>query len=142
MYGIYSSMAGMVNSIFIVAMVILTMKFWETSNLLIKILLLFGISLFTIIQPLLVYLRAKKQVSNLPDNMYIGFSKEGTHIKTGEEVSIIEWKKIIGINKMKTMIILYTNNREGYILTDKILGSDKDKFYQYLLNQTKKHMKK
>ncbi|HLR34436.1 MAG TPA: YcxB family protein [Tissierellales bacterium] len=138
MYGIYSSMAGMTNSIFIVAMIVLTIKFWSSSNLIIRVLLLFGVSLFTIIQPLLVYLRAKRQVSILPKDMYIGFNKIGVHIETKTKTSVIKWKEIKGIHKMKTMIILYTSDKEGYILTDKILGSGKSKFYQYLINRTKK----
>ena len=140
-YGVYSSMAGMANIIFIVAMVILTMKFWSASTILIKILLLLGVSLFTVIQPLIIYSRAKRQVEALPEGMYIGFDKKGIHIELPSKTNLIVWKKILAIKKMKTMLILYSSSNEGYILTDKILGENKSDFIEYLNNQMKKYIK-
>ncbi|NCC78298.1 MAG: YcxB family protein, partial [Clostridia bacterium] len=59
MYGIYKSMVGLVNVIFTAAMVLLTAKYWSEVNWYLKGLLILGLSLFTVIQPLLIYRRAK-----------------------------------------------------------------------------------
>lgn len=136
-YGIYSSMMAVVNIIFVVAMIILINKFWTSSNIIIKIVLLFGFSLFTIIQPLTIYRRAKKQVSIIPEDMSLGFNKSGIHIKMEGIKSHVKWKDVKGIRFMKNIVIIYTSNNQGYILTDNILGDEKENFIKYLKGKLK-----
>lgn len=137
-YGIFSTMAGMVNTIFIVSMVILTMKFWSVSSIFIRLLLLLGLSLFTIIQPLTIYGRSKKQVDALPEDMYLGFNKSGIHIEMPTARSHVKWKDVTGVKTMRKMLIVYTSENQGYVLTDNILGSEKQDFLEYLRKKLKK----
>jgi hypothetical protein len=135
MYGIYGSMVGLVNIIFTIALILLTAKYWMQVNIMFKILLIMGVGLFTFIQPLLVYLKAKKQVKKIPDPIELSFNNQGVHIHSEKEASHLEWKSIKGITKKPGMLILIASSRHGFILTDDVLGAQKDEFYHYVLSK-------
>jgi len=138
MYGIYKSMAGLINVIFTTAMALLTVKYWSEVSWYLKALLILGLSLFTLIQPLLIYRRAKRQVSGMPKDMEIGFDEMGVHVKSGKEKSTVRWKKMKGIAKHPTMLIIYVSATRGYILNNKVLGKNRDPLYDYVISNLKK----
>ena len=134
MYRIYGSMLGLTNIIFTVAMVLLGVEFWNRVGIFIKALLLVSISLFTIIQPLAIYSRAKQQASRTPEEIEIGFNDKGIHVKSGEQKSYLKWKSIKGISKKPSMLIIFSTDQHGFVLTNKVLGEDKEAFYNYVLS--------
>ncbi len=138
MYGMYRSMVGVINIIFTVAMVMLTIRFWSEANLFIRLFLIFGMGLFTVVQPLLVYLRAKKQLSALPTKITLEIDDHGVHVETNNQKSNLKWKTIRGISKKPTLIILYTSAKHGFILTNKVLGSKKEAFYNDVMSKIRK----
>jgi len=71
MFGIYKSMIGLINVIFTAAMILLTIKYWSEMNWYLRLLLILGLSLFTVIQPLVIYRRAMRQVSGMQKDMEI-----------------------------------------------------------------------
>lgn len=135
MYGTYGSMIGLCNIIFTVAMLLLAAKIWGNINSFIKILLIFAISLFTVIQPLAVYIRAKRQVATVPQDMEIGFDDNGIHVKTSNKYSDLLWSEIKGVTKKSSMIIIFTTSKHGFIISNKMLGKQKDDFYNYLVSK-------
>lgn len=134
MYSIYRSMVGLVNIIFTVAMFILAMRYWSEVSWYLKALLVLALSLFTVIQPLLIYRRARKQVNAVPRDMEIGFDDMGVHVKSGTEKSLVRWKKMRGITKHPTMLIIYISTHRGYVLNNKVLGKDRDALYAYVVS--------
>ncbi len=138
MYSMYRSMVGMINIIFTGAMIGLTIKFWSGANLWIRGLLILGMGLFTVIQPLLIYRRAKKQLSTVSKDISIRFDDYGVHVETGGEKSDLKWKSIKGIAKNPTLIIVYTTATHGFILTNKVLGNQKEAFYNDVLKKLKR----
>lgn len=137
MYGVYKSMIGLVNVIFSVAMILLTVRYWSEVNWYLRALLILGLTLFTVIQPLLIYRRAEKQVSGMQEDMEIGFDELGVHVKSGKEKTTIRWKKMKGITKHPTMLIIYSSATRGYILNNKVLGKDRDALYSYVVSHLK-----
>lgn len=138
MRGVYGSMVGVSNIIFTVAMFMLTVRFWGDVNSFIKMLLVMGIGLFTFIQPVLVYLRAKRQAATLPEEMEIGFDDEGVHINTEKQRSVLQWTEIKGVYKKTTSIVIMAKNKQGFILTNRVLGKRKDDFYDYVLSKSQR----
>ncbi|TWH77788.1 YcxB family protein [Sedimentibacter saalensis] len=138
MYGVYGSMVGILNIIFTVAMVLLTTKFWGEVNIFIKILLVMAVSLFTIIQPAAVYMRAKSHVATVPYDMEIGFDDNGIYIKTKNENSELKWNTIKGVFKKQNMIVILTTNKHGFIIKDNMLGTEKEDFYKYVVSKINK----
>jgi len=138
MYGVYGSMVGVFNIIFTIAMVLLTAKFWGEVNIFIKILLIIAVSLFTVIQPTAVYMRAKRHMATVPQDMEIGFDDNGIYINTKNENSELKWTTIKGVFKKQNMIVIFTSSKHGLMITNQMLGPEKEEFYQYLVSKVKK----
>lgn len=135
MYRIYGSMVGASNIIFTIAMILLAVRFGTEANIFFKILIIIGISLFTVIQPLIVYNRAKKQLESFPKDMVIAFDDYGIHIITSNKNVDLKWDSIKGIAKKHSMVIVFSTYKHGYIITNKMLGSDKEDFYKYIITK-------
>jgi len=133
MYGIYGSMVGIVNIIFTVAMCLLGIRFWIILNILVKILLIIAICLFTIIQPIVIYMRAKKQASKESHKINIGFDDSGIYIESKNQSSHLKWDMIKAIVKKPGMIIIFSSTNHGFILTDRVLEEKRNSFYDYLI---------
>lgn len=138
MYGTYGSMVGVCNIIFTVAMLLLTGKFWGDVSSFIKILFIMAICLFTVIQPAVVYMRGKRQVATVPQDMEIGFDDNGIHVKTENQNSDLKWNSIKGVSKKPSMIVIFTTTKHGFILTNKMLGKQKKAFYDYVVSKIEK----
>lgn len=138
MYSIYGSMVGLSNIIFTIAMSLLSVKFWQSVNVFIKILLVVAICLFTIIQPVMIYMRAKKQVAGISQDIKISFDDDGIRIKTQNQTSEIQWSRIKGVSKKPSMVVILSTKKHGFILTNKVLGEQKEAFYNYVLSRIQK----
>jgi hypothetical protein len=138
MYSTYSSIVGGCNIIFTVAMILLTAKFWGDVNSFMKILLIIVICLFTVIQPAMVYMRAKRQVAAVAHDMEIGFDDNGIHVKTENKSSDLKWNTIKGVSKKPTMLVIFSTSKHGFVLTNKVLGRQKKAFYEYIVSKIQK----
>ncbi len=138
MYSTYGSMVGVCNIVFTVAMLLLSVKFWGDVNNFMRILLIIAICLFTVIQPVVVYMRAKRQVRTVPSDMEIGFDDKGIHVKTKDQSSDLKWNRIKGVSKKPSMIVIFSTTKHGFILTNKMLGKQKEEFYDYVNSKIQK----
>ena len=131
----YRSPAGIVNIIFTVAMVLLTVRFWGTASELIRSLMLFGCILFPIIQPLAVFGMSMKQLEDLPKNLELSFSDSGVCVTTGEKSESLPWRRIKNAIRQKNMIVIMSDDRHGYMLTNRVLGQEKEEFFNFLCDK-------
>ena len=118
----YRSVAGVCNMVFTVAMILFTAKFFRTSGDLMQMLMLFGCLLFPVIQPIAIYLKAKGQD--------LSFDDAGLHVTVGKEKESIGWKKLRVANE-PGMMIVFSDARHGYMLTNRILGAQKEPFFAF-----------
>lgn len=128
----YHSMVGVCNIVFTVAVIAATSQLMGKIHDLLEVLLLFGCFLFTVIQPTLVYLRSKAQVAGIPKEMELLFDEKGLHVTVGERKESIPWKKLRGISEERNMIMISSDARHGYILTNRMLGSNKEDFLKFV----------
>lgn len=133
----YRSMVGVCNIVFGVAMVLLTIRFWNQANDIVQSLLFLACLLVPVIQPVGVYLKSKAQVSVIPQGTELAFGEDGILVTLGSERELIRWNKVRGIRKEGSMIIVYTDANHGYLLTKRVLGNEKDELYRFV----KAHMK-
>ncbi|MFT9495062.1 YcxB family protein [Anaerosolibacter sp.] len=138
MYGIYGSMVGVCNFIFTVAMILLSAKFWGDANGFMKIFFIVATCLFTVIQPAVVYMRAKRQVAAVPHDMEIGFDDQGIHVRTEKQSSDLKWSTIKGVSKKPSMIVIFSTAKHGFVLTNKVLGKEKEAFYNFVVSKIQK----
>ena len=133
----YKSIIGLVNVIFTAAMIILTVRFWGTSSDLIRGLLIFGCVLFPVIQPLATYSMSVKQLEDMPRDMELTVNDSGVHVRTGGASEDIKWNRIKNAIKRNNMIVIMSDDRHGYMLTNRTLGDQKEEFYDYLCSKIK-----
>lgn len=132
MYGIYGSMLGMVNVVFTLAMVFVAFRFYADAPIALKLLMIAGIGLFTVIQPALLYARASAQAAQLPGEVALAIGAQGVHIRTGDKTSELAWPEVRGILRKPTMLVLFSSARHGFVLTNKITGDQKEEVYRYI----------
>ena len=135
MNNIYHSIVGVYNAIMAVAIIALTVKFWSDMGAFLRGVLVLCCILFPILQPLLIYSRAAKQVSSLPKDMVIEINETGLHITGEDQKSHVSWNRVKKIILERGMIILAIESGKGYMLTDKVLGTQKNELIEFL--QTK-----
>lgn len=128
----YRSLAGMCNIVFAVAMILLTLRFWNQANDVMQAVLFLACLLIPVIQPLGVYWKAKAQAAAVPQGTELLFTEDGIHVTLGNEKEFISWSKVKDIKKEAGMIIIFIGGGRGYMLTSRVLGSEKDDFYQYV----------
>lgn len=132
MYYAYSSYLAVINVICIISAVVLLIKLWETSPPWFRGFLLLFLLLFTVIQPLMVWFRAKKQLAgNCPD-LILRFTDDKIMITADGEQQERSWKQVRGIVKKPTIVILYTADGMGYILRNSVLGETKAEFVAFV----------
>lgn len=137
MHHIYRSVAGVCNIVFSIAIILLTVKFWDSVNEGVMLMLLFACTLFPIVQPLMVYKRAKRQIATLPKDMVIEINETGLHVTGHNQKSHIPWNRIRRVIKEYGMIVLTAEDNRGYMLTDKTLGEHKESFLQFVESKIK-----
>lgn len=105
--------------------------------------LIFGIviiGLFVVINPLMLYVKAKKQAIENPAYKmptYYTLKEEGIFVELGEESAVIEWARVLKISHVMGLSILYTGRKQAFVFPDYALGADKEKMLTYM----KEHMK-
>ena len=128
----YKSLIGLVNVIFTIAMILLTIRFWSVTSDFIRILLIFGCILFPVIQPLATFGMSVKQLENLPKDMELFFKDTGVRVQVGEKSELLRWNRIKNAIKRSNMIVIMSDDSHGYMLTNRVLGEQKEEFYDYL----------
>ena len=114
MYYIYGSLAGLCNIIFTVAAFALGFSRWDQAQGIVRCLIVLGCCLFTVIQPLMIYAKAKKQAAGM-----------------GDDTSQLPWKSVKRISRKPAMIIIFSDTTHGFIFTNRVLGNEKEEFYRY-----------
>lgn len=137
MYYTYGSMVGLCNIIFTVAVLALTVSRWSVSGAGFRALLVFGLCLFTVIQPLVVYLRAKRQAAGIARDTTVSFGDDGIHIEVGDQFSNIRWESVKRISRKPTMIIVFSDTTHGFLFTNRVLGTEREAFYEYITSKIK-----
>ncbi|MBE5824250.1 MAG: YcxB family protein [Butyrivibrio sp.] len=131
----YKAAIGVVNIVFTVAMILLTFRFWKTAPDILRILMIFGCLVFPVIQPLATYGMCVKQLENMPRDMELKFDDVGVHVSTGGQTELIRWNKVRNAIKRDNMIVVMSDDSHGYMLTNRVLGNEKEEFYNFLCSK-------
>ena len=104
--------------------------------------MIFGIVLivlFVVVNPLMLYVKAKKQAIENPVykmKTYYTLNEDGIFVELGEDSATIEWARVLKISHVMGLNILYTGRKQAFVFPDYALGEDKDKMLSYM----KEHM--
>ena len=131
MYYIYGSLAGLCNIIFTVAAFALGFSMWDQAQGIVRCLIVLGCCLFTVIQPLMIYAKAKKQAAGITQDTQVSIDDNGLYIRVGDDTSQLPWKSVKRISRKPAMIIIFSDTTHGFIFTNRVLGNEKEEFYRY-----------
>ena len=131
MYYIYGSLAGLCNIIFTVAEFALGFSRWDQAQGIVRCLIVLGCCLFTVIQPLMIYAKAKKQAAGITQDTQVSIDDNGLYIRVGDDTSQLPWKSVKRISRKPAMIIIFSDTTHGFIFTNRVLGNEKEEFYRY-----------
>ena len=131
MYYIYGSLAGLCNIIFTVAAFALGFSRWDQAQGLMRCLIVLGCCLFTVIQPLMIYVKAKKQTAGITQDTQDTIDDNGLHIRVGNDTSDLPWNSVKRISRKPAMIIVFSDTTHGFVFTNRVLGNEKEEFYRY-----------
>ena len=137
MYYIYGSLVGVCNIIFTTAVFVLGIVRWNSSGLFFRFGVILGFCMFPLIQPVLIYWKARKQAAVINQDTKVSFDDWGIHIKQGEKCSEIKWEKIKRIAKKPNMILIFYDYNHGVVMTTRVLKEEKDEFYAYVVSKIK-----
>ncbi len=135
MYYTYGSLVGVCNLVFTFAMIALAVSKWQEAPPFYRCLIVAGCLLFTVIQPSLIYLKARKQAAAITQETEVGFDDSGMHVVFAGKRSSISWKKIKKVSKKPTMIVVFSDATHGFVFTNRVLGAEKAAFYEYLVSK-------
>lgn len=128
MYYAYSSYLAVINVVCVISAAALLIKLWPTSPTWLKGFLILFLLLFTVIQPMVVWSRCKSQLAGKYPVLSLTFSKSGIHIEADGESQDKQWRNVRAIVKKPTIVVIYMEDGNGYILNNKVLGQTRKEF--------------
>lgn len=131
MISIYTSMIGVINIIFIFAASALLYARFAELGLLFCSIVIFALLLFVCFHPFAIYQKSKRTVQGMKE-VDIRFLKDGITVLVDSKMERLPWKSIRGVQKKFSTIVIYTDERHGYILNKRILKKDFDTIYRYV----------
>lgn len=138
MYYAYSSFLGVVNVVCIVAAIVLIVSKWSDSSDIFRSAMAVFLLLFTVIQPLVIWLRARASLNGVFPELELTFSQAGVTIESDGQRQHKPWQAVRGIVKKPTILVVYMEGGAGYILRNSVLKDSKDELYKYVSGMLEK----
>lgn len=107
---------------------------WNEFSSAYRILLLMCVGMFTIWQPVLLYLKASKQarMSAVKDEMKVAFLQDGVQVEQVGKKALITWEQVARVERTPSMIVLYMDRIHAYLVPKSVLGDSEQELREYL----------
>lgn len=133
-YHSYRGMMGIFGLLFTVAALFLIVTKWTEVTTSYRLLLAVCVLLFTVWQPTILYLKARRQAAlpamKIP--LELCLYESGFAVKQKEEQIECAWADIFAVVELPQMLILYTDSIHAYLLTNQAVGEEKEEFLKAL----------
>ena len=133
----YRSWMAVINAVFTAAMIALAVSRFASTNLLGKVLIVIGILVFPVIQPLSMAVAAAREAKRIPVDTTVSFDDAGMHIQVKDHRQTILWHDFHYVQKRPKMLLAVPDGQHAYLLTNRILGKDKDALYDFCQERIK-----
>ena len=132
MYYAYASYLAVVNIICIVASIVLIVTLWAGAANWFRVVMLLFLSLFTVIQPLFIYMNSKQQLGDAQEETELLIDSRGITVETDGKKETYGWNRVVNIVVRPTLVIIYTDASHGYILTNRITKDTRKDLISFL----------
>ena len=131
-YNMIHSKQGMFNIFIAVIMVALLFLRWGwlSTNLNYIALFIIWILIFAVWQPVIAYMKAKRQIKSAEGQAALDFEFGTQEVKVsqgGQEIKF-PWEKIVKIVVTRNMVIIYMDRIRAYLLPARVIGGDMGEF--------------
>ena len=107
-------------------------------TMLYKILVIFCILLFPIIEPLVIYIKIMIRLQkNKETETELEFYEDKYIVKKDSKTADIEYKYIYNIANYKKLVILFYNTIQGQLIPVRAFNNNKNDFYKFILSKIK-----
>lgn len=132
MYYTYSSYLAVINIVCIISAIALMVSTWNSQEVWVQVGAVMFVLLFVVVQPFTVWARAKLQLAGNYPKIRLTFTEGGICIEADGKSQNKEWKNVRGIVKKPTIVVIYMEDGNGYILNNKVLGNSKKALLEFL----------
>lgn len=133
----YRSFLGVINIVFTVSMIAMTIKLWPSSGEFSRALEILCCLIFPVFQPLAIWGRSYKQVEQQPKGVELLFRNTGIVVTCGGREEKIPWSRVTRVIHQDSMIVIKTDDSYGYMIMNRAMGEQKDAFYNDLVTLLK-----
>ncbi len=144
MYHANGGATGLFNLIFTVAALFLLIFRWGSLTPAYRLLLFACVLIFTVLQPLLLYSKVRKQAKTpaMAEPMYLTFEEEGLKVEQNGQEAAFAWEQMGRMDKKPTLIVLYMDRIHAYLLPRKLLGDQEEDFFAMVKNHLPKEKRR
>ncbi|MCR5235111.1 MAG: YcxB family protein [Lachnospiraceae bacterium] len=142
MYYSYSSFLGVVNVVCIIAAIVLIVSKWSDSSDIFRSVMAVFLLMFTVIQPFVIWLRARASLNGVFPELELTFSQAGVTIESEGQRQHKPWQAVVGIVKKPTILVVYMEGGAGYILRNSVLKETKNELYGFVSGMLEKYKAK
>lgn len=124
----YRNIMGVLGLILSVGSIVILAVGWNQLSIINKIIFIIVALAFTVLNPLSLALKTKKQLATSPsykEPLDYTFGSEGITISQGELSQEVKWSDITRIMLTKSMIAIYTGPMSAFVIPTSELGKDK-----------------
>lgn len=137
----YRSFLGVINVIFAISMIAMTIKLWNGADVPARILMILCCLIFPVFQPLAILGKSCKQLEQQPGDVELFFHNNGIQVVCGEKKEMISWNRVTRVIYRSDMIVVKTGESHGYMIMNRTMGEQKEAFYRDLLERLNKQKK-
>lgn len=91
--------------------------------------------------PLTIFMKAKKikrTNKTFAERFHYMFDEKGCHLQLSEEAIDVDWKYFKKIMVLKSLVVIYTNRYNGYIVPTENMGEQKEEIIDFLREKIQK----
>lgn len=136
-YTSFSGLFGVLLSIGSILMLIFNFDNYDDTA---KVLLVFVASMFLVINPCILFIKAKNQIVSNPvykNSIEYTFGEDGITVMQGEQQAFLEWNLVLRIVETKKDVFIYTTKINAFIFPVEIMGENKQTIFQIMSSNIK-----
>ena len=129
---VYSQWTGIIGVVFTGAMIALIVSRWGESGMIFRAVMVIGLLLFPVVQPLGLWLRSMKASESIKPETTLLFDEKGMGICVQLHSQRIPWGKNASVVKRPGLLVVTPDGMHLYLLPDRVTGEKKEELYAFL----------
>lgn len=139
MYHSNRGFLGIFNIIFTIASIYSLAVKWNEINIGMRFIFILCASLFSVVQPVILYLKAAKQAKSqgIRDGFIIELDEKTLKVSQKQQSAVFNWEDIFKTMIRKKMIIIYLDNIRAYLIPNRYLENNEKEILTLLNSKTR-----